>query len=173
MDIFPGGCPGGHQPGPPVLGEFPEADAPQPLLPGEPGLGGDGGGVVVADEPPLPQEVGDLGGVLEGAGIPAQVLRHDPVVAGGTGREEPAPGTGLPRGQLVEKSRADLVGGYIGQTELKTQAAIDEAVGGVLFIDEAYTLSEGGENDFGQRAIDTILKGMEDHNGEMAVIVAG
>lgn len=79
----------------------------------------------------------------------------------------------LPRGQMVEKSRADLVGGYIGQTELKTQAAIDEAVGGVLFIDEAYTLSEGGENDFGQRAIDTILKGMEDHNGEMAVIVAG
>lgn len=79
----------------------------------------------------------------------------------------------LPRGQLVEKSRADLVAGYIGQTELKTQAAIEEAMGGILFIDEAYALCEGGENDFGQRAIDTLLKAMEDHYGDLMVIVAG
>lgn len=75
-------------------------------------------------------------------------------------------------GQLVEVDRSDLVAGYVGQTALKTQKKIDEAKGGILFIDEAYTLVKDG-NDFGQEAIDTILKEMEDHRGEFIVVVAG
>ena len=78
----------------------------------------------------------------------------------------------LSTGQLVETDRSGLVAGYVGQTAIKTQAKIEEAMGGVLFIDEAYTLNQEGEN-FGQEAIDTILKAMEDHRDKFIVIVAG
>ena len=79
----------------------------------------------------------------------------------------------LSKGQLIETDRSGLVAGYVGQTAIKTQTVIDSAVGGILFIDEAYTLSNGGENDFGQEAIDTLLKAMEDKRDEIVVIVAG
>lgn len=78
----------------------------------------------------------------------------------------------LPKGQLVEVDRSGLVAGYVGQTALQTQKVIQSAMGGVLFIDEAYALA-GGENDFGHEAIDTILKAMEDHRDELVVVVAG
>ena len=79
----------------------------------------------------------------------------------------------LSKGQLVEVDRSGLVAGYVGQTALKTQEVIKSALGGVLFIDEAYSLSSGGENDFGRETIETILKAMEDHRDDLIVIVAG
>ena len=80
----------------------------------------------------------------------------------------------LSKGQLVEVDRGGLVGGYVGQTAIKTQEVIDKAMGGILFIDEAYALTHGkGESDFGQEAVDTILKAMEDHRDDFIVIVAG
>ncbi|MBE6042169.1 MAG: AAA family ATPase [Clostridiales bacterium] len=78
----------------------------------------------------------------------------------------------LSTGQLVETDRSGLVAGYVGQTAIKTRKKIEEAMGGVLFIDEAYTLNQEGEN-YGQESIDTILKAMEDHRDKFVVIVAG
>ena len=74
-------------------------------------------------------------------------------------------------GQLVEVSKPDLVAGHVGQTPIKTQEVLKKAYGGVLFVDEAYSLLKGG--DFGQEAIDTMLKYMEDHRDNIVVIVAG
>lgn len=76
-------------------------------------------------------------------------------------------------GQLVEVDRSGLVGGYVGQTALKTKSVIDTALGGVLFIDEAYALASDSENDYGAEAIDTLIKAMEDHRDDLVVIVAG
>lgn len=79
----------------------------------------------------------------------------------------------LSKGQLVEVDRSGLVAGYVGQTALKAQKVIEKAMGGVLFVDEAYALNGKSENDFGQEAIDTLLKAMEDHRDDLVVIVAG
>lgn len=79
----------------------------------------------------------------------------------------------LERGHLVETDREGMVAGYVGQTAIKADSLIEAAMGGGLFIDEAYALSQGGENDFGREAIETLLKRMEDHRGEFIVIVAG
>ena len=79
----------------------------------------------------------------------------------------------LKQGQLVEVDRSGLVAGYVGQTALRTSEVVKKAIGGVLFIDEAYSLAAGGENDFGREAIETLLKAMEDHRDELVVIVAG
>ena len=79
----------------------------------------------------------------------------------------------LSRGHLVEVDRSGLVAGYIGHTALKVQKIVQKAQGGVLFIDEAHTLIEGSENDFGKEAIDTLLKAMEDYRDRFIVIVAG
>lgn len=80
----------------------------------------------------------------------------------------------LSRGHFIETDRSGLVGGYLGQTALKTTEVLNSALGGILFIDEAYTLSSThGEDQYGQEAIDTILKYMEDHRDDLIVIAAG
>lgn len=76
-------------------------------------------------------------------------------------------------GQLVETDRSGLVGEYVGQTAVKTNEVIDKALEGVLFIDEAYSLAQGGNNDFGAEAISTLLKRMEDDRDQLVVILAG
>ncbi len=79
----------------------------------------------------------------------------------------------LSKGHLVETDRSGLVAGYVGQTALRVREVAEKALGGILFIDEAYTLSSGGNKDFGQEAIDTLLKFMEDNRGDLIVVVAG
>ena len=77
------------------------------------------------------------------------------------------------KGHLVETDRSQLVAGYVGQTAARTRAAMESALGGTLLIDEAYALARGSEQDFGREAIDTIVKFMEDHRDDLAVIAAG
>lgn len=77
------------------------------------------------------------------------------------------------KGHLVETDRSHLVAGYVGQTALKTQQALESALGGMLLIDEAYALARGGEDDFGREAIDTLVKFMEDHRDDLAIVAAG
>lgn len=79
----------------------------------------------------------------------------------------------LTKGHLVEVERADLVGEYIGHTAQKTRDLVKKSLGGILFIDEAYSLARGGEKDFGKEAIDTLVKAMEDHKNQFILILAG
>ncbi|KHF40747.1 stage V sporulation protein K [Halalkalibacter okhensis] len=79
----------------------------------------------------------------------------------------------LAKGHFNEVERADLVGEYIGHTAQKTREVLKKASGGVLFVDEAYSLARGGEKDFGKEAIDTLVKAMEDHQHDFVLILAG
>nr|WP_243387019.1 stage V sporulation protein K [Bacillus kexueae] len=79
----------------------------------------------------------------------------------------------LSKGHLIEAERADLVGEYIGHTAQKTRDLVKKALGGILFIDEAYSLARGGEKDFGKEAIDTLVKHMEDKQHDFVLILAG
>ena len=79
----------------------------------------------------------------------------------------------LSKGHLIETDRSGLVAGYVGQTAIKVREVVEKALGGVLFIDEAYSLKGNAQNDFGDEAIETLVKMMEDHRDDLVVIVAG
>lgn len=79
----------------------------------------------------------------------------------------------LTKGHLIEVERADLVGEYIGHTAQKTKEMLKKSMGGIMFVDEAYTLAQGGEKDFGKEAIATIVKAMEDYRDNLIIILAG
>ncbi|MGD9677218.1 MAG: AAA family ATPase [Vulcanibacillus sp.] len=79
----------------------------------------------------------------------------------------------ISKGHLVEVERADLVGEYIGHTAQKTREQVNKSLGGILFIDEAYSLYRGGEKDFGRESIDTLVKAMEDHKNDFILVLAG
>lgn len=79
----------------------------------------------------------------------------------------------LSKGHLVETDRSGLVAGYVGQTAIKVAEIVEKSLGGILFIDEAYSLTDNDEGGFGREAIDTLLKAMEDHRDDLAVVIAG
>jgi len=116
-------------------------------------------------------------------GLPAEPAALHMVFRGppGTGKTTVARAFGaalraagaLERGHLVEVERADLVGEYVGHTAQRTREAVRRALGGVLFVDEAYALARGGERDFGREAIDTLVRQMEEHRGSLVVVLAG
>jgi len=79
----------------------------------------------------------------------------------------------LSKGQLIETDRSGLVAGYVGQTAIKVTEMIEQSLGGILFIDEAYSLTDNDKGDYGSEAIDTLIKAMEDHRDDLAVVIAG
>jgi Holliday junction resolvasome RuvABC ATP-dependent DNA helicase subunit len=116
-------------------------------------------------------------------GLPVIEVSHHLVFTGnpGTGKTTVARLLGqiyhaigvVSKGQLVETDRSKLVAGFVGQTALKTLETLQASLGGMLLIDEAYALARGGDNDFGREAIDTLVKFMEDHRDDLAIVAAG